>query len=124
MRWCRPRRIHPVLRFVGLHIVPAPPPPPPRDTRGRWPAAPAHGCGAVGAHLPFRGSALRGGPLTQRQSAAEEAAAMGPETHRHSPPPPPPPERCIGRAGASKAAPEAVRQAVGGGCRSGLGGGY
>ena len=36
-------------------------------------------------------------------------------------PPPPPPNGCIGREGASEAAPEAVRQAVGGGCQSGWG---
>ena len=43
-------------------------------------------------------------------------------------PPPPPtpqwqggPQRCIRREGASEAAPEAVRQAVGGGCQSGWG---
>ena len=30
-------------------------------------------------------------------------------------------QRCIGREGASEAAPEAVRQAVGGGCQSGWG---
>ena len=36
-------------------------------------------------------------------------------------PPPPPPAGRIRREGASEAAPEGVRQAVGGGCRSGWG---
>ena len=33
----------------------------------------------------------------------------------------PPPQGCIRRKGTSEAAPEAVRQAVGGGCQSGWG---
>ena len=38
-----------------------------------------------------------------------------------SPPPSTPPQGCIRRGGTSEAAPEAVRQAVGGGCQSGWG---
>ena len=38
-----------------------------------------------------------------------------------TPPPPPPPQGCSRRAVASEVAPEALRQAVGGGCQSGLG---
>ena len=37
------------------------------------------------------------------------------------PPPPPPTQGCVGREGTSEAAPEAVRQAVGGGFQSGWG---
>ena len=40
---------------------------------------------------------------------------------RGSSPPPPPPGKCIRREETSEAAPEAVKQAVGGGCQSGWG---
>ena len=46
----------------------------------------------------------------------------GPDTQRTlSLAAPIPPERCIRREGTSEAAPEAVRQGVGGGCQSGWG---
>ena len=53
-----------------------------------------------------------------RSNAAE--ACSGPE-HQQMPPPPPARHGCLGREGASEAAPEAVRQAVGGGRQSGWG---
>ena len=47
-------------------------------------------------------------------------AQISPRLLQH--PYPPPPQGCIGREGASEAAPAAVRRAVGGGYRSGWGG--
>ena len=68
------------------------------------PPPPPWGCGGRGG---------RGETEGQRRTLGRQTAAGGA---------PPCPEGCRRREGASEAVPEAVRQAVGGGCRSGWGG--